>query len=189
MRKMGPTAFYLRLLSGAKVDISCQNRPPWRVVVVPKMHGVEAHFLDILHQKNRLIHNRYFNIHIFYIIPLCLLLYLEHPVHSRGGHRHDNVLLGPHWNIKSKPRWCTLVSCSWLFQLLRRVHRFSQDPGLDFRTQIDKVFTIFDFCSVCSIKTNTWLHVQHIYPYYADNPDNAVLAAAYGFPMGWRLMG
>ena len=45
-------------------------------------------------------------------------------------------------------------------------------------TQIDKVFTIFNFSLVCSIKTNTWLNVQHIYQYYADNSDNAVLAAA-----------
>jgi len=41
--------------------------------------------------------------------------------------------------------------------------------------QIDKVFTIFHFSSVCSIKTNTWLHVQHI---YVDNSGNAVLAVA-----------
>ena len=44
--------------------------------------------------------------------------------------------------------------------------------------QIDRVFTIFHFSSVCSIKTNTWLHVRHIYQYYADNSGNAVLAAA-----------
>jgi len=36
----------------------------------------------------------YFNIHIFYIIPLCLLLYLEHLVLSRGGRRRDNHGVG-----------------------------------------------------------------------------------------------